>query len=122
MTAEAVLATILEAGGQVIPDPDRPRLLVPPALKPLVLDHREVLRELLRRAAIFRQQAARFLQEGRALPLLLLPEHPGADGCLSCGATVAAGSFRCPLCALAVQLALDVLPLSPLHQEDGKNA
>lgn len=48
MTAQEVLAKILEAGGQVIPDPHRPRLLVPSALKPLVAEHRDALRELVR--------------------------------------------------------------------------
>jgi len=48
VTAQEVLVRVLEAGGKVIPDPDRPRLLVPPALKPLVLEHREVLRQMLR--------------------------------------------------------------------------
>lgn len=49
MTAQEVLARVLEAGGQIIADPQRPRLLVPPAFKPLVTEHREALRELVRR-------------------------------------------------------------------------
>lgn len=48
MTPQELLARILDAGGQVIPDPHRPRLLVPSALKPLVAEHREALRELVR--------------------------------------------------------------------------
>lgn len=47
MTAEEVLAQVLEAGGRVILDPERPRLLVPPALKPLVAEHRYALRHLV---------------------------------------------------------------------------
>jgi hypothetical protein len=47
VTAEEVLAEVLRQGGEVVPDPTRPRLLVPPALKPLVLEHREALRALL---------------------------------------------------------------------------
>ncbi len=48
MTAAEVLAKVLEAGGRIIADPGRTRLLVPPALKPLVAEHREALRELIR--------------------------------------------------------------------------
>lgn len=47
MTPQEVLAKVLEAGGQVIPDPKRPRLLVPLTLKPLVAEHRELLRPLV---------------------------------------------------------------------------
>lgn len=49
MTPAEVLAKVLESGGRVVADPDRPRLLVPPALKSLVVEHREALRELVRR-------------------------------------------------------------------------
>jgi hypothetical protein len=47
VTPTEVLAEVLRAGGRVIPDPARPRLVVPPALKPLVLEHREALRALI---------------------------------------------------------------------------
>lgn len=47
MTAQEVLAKVLGAGGRVVPDPQRLRLLVPPDLKSLVTEHREALRELL---------------------------------------------------------------------------
>lgn len=47
MTPTEVLAEVLRAGGRVVPDPTRPRLVVPPALKPLVLAHREALRALV---------------------------------------------------------------------------
>ena len=47
MTAVEVLNQVLKAGGRVIPDPDRPRLLVPQNLKPIVQKHREVLRVLV---------------------------------------------------------------------------
>lgn len=49
MTADQVLSHVLDAGGRIIPDPVRPRLLVPPALKPLVAKHREALRVLVLR-------------------------------------------------------------------------
>jgi hypothetical protein len=47
VTAEEVLTKVLEAGGRVIPDPTRPRLFVPPALEPLVIEHRVALRALV---------------------------------------------------------------------------
>ncbi len=47
MTPAEVLARVLEAGGRIIADPGRLRLLVPPAFKPLVAEHREALRELI---------------------------------------------------------------------------
>ncbi len=47
MTARDVLSEVLRAGGRVIPDPARPRLVVPPRLKPLVIEHREALRALI---------------------------------------------------------------------------
>ena len=47
MTARDVLEEVLRAGGRVIPDPIRPRLVVPPDLKPLVLQHRAALRALV---------------------------------------------------------------------------
>ena len=47
MTAREVLARVIAEGGQVIADPDRPRIVVPPALEPLVREHRRELRALI---------------------------------------------------------------------------
>lgn len=47
MTAVEVLDRVLKSGGQVLPGPDRPRVLVPTNLKPLVQEHREGLRRLI---------------------------------------------------------------------------
>ena len=47
MTAEEVLAHIMQAGGRVIADPARPRVIVPLALKSLVLAHKAALRALV---------------------------------------------------------------------------
>jgi hypothetical protein len=47
VTAREVLAEVLRAGGRVIPDPARPRVVVPPRLRPLVFEHREALRALV---------------------------------------------------------------------------
>ena len=49
MTARQVLDKVLEAGGKVIADPARPRLVVPVALKPLVAEYKEELRALVLR-------------------------------------------------------------------------
>ncbi len=47
MTAQDVLNKVLAAGGKVIPDPARPRLVVPSRLKSLVAEHREEIRALV---------------------------------------------------------------------------
>jgi hypothetical protein len=47
MTAAEVLAKVLEAGGRIAPDTNPPRLLVPPELKALVVEHRAELRVLV---------------------------------------------------------------------------
>ena len=52
MTAVEVLNLVLKAGGQVIPNLDRPRLLVPLELKRIVQEHREGLRVLVRQSSI----------------------------------------------------------------------
>jgi hypothetical protein len=52
VTPQEVLAKVFEAGGQIIPDPDRPRLLVPHDLRHLVAEHRAALRELVLRQQI----------------------------------------------------------------------
>src|SRR3972149_1603005 len=93
MTAEEVLVRVLEAGGEVIYDPARPRLRIPPALKPLGAEHREALRrlvlsqiktpsspldpELAHRVAAFRWQVEEWSRSGGVgVPLLALPEAP----------------------------------------------
>jgi hypothetical protein len=47
VTADELLTTILNAGGQIILDPVRPRLKVPARLKPSVAEHRVALRTLV---------------------------------------------------------------------------
>jgi len=46
LTARDVLAEVLRVG-RVIRDPEGPRVVVPPRLKPLVLTHRQALRALV---------------------------------------------------------------------------
>ena len=107
------LGEALARGGRVVWDPpERPRLLVPRELRPTVEADREAVRAIMERAAVFREQAQRFIREGRGFPFLALPEAKGRDGgCLSAGASVdEARHFRCPLCMVAVRIALDMLP------------
>ena len=104
MTAVAVLTEALARGGKVVWEPpDKPRLLAPPSLHQALKADRETVKEILRRAAIFREQA----RTPGPLPLLALPEHQGRDGCLSCGTPIDRGRFRCKACTLAVKLALE---------------
>ncbi len=108
MTPLVVLTEALSKGGRLLWDrPNKPRLMVPTALREQLESERDAVREVIRRATIFRQHALGFIQRGRALSILALPECPGGDGCLSCGAAIGPGHFRCEACTLAVQLALD---------------
>lgn len=108
MTAVAVLTEALTRGGKVVWNPpDRPRLLAPPSLHEKIKADRETVKEILRRAAIFREQAWGFIRQGRPLPILALPEHPGGEGCSSCGSVLAGRRYRCEVCTLAVRLALE---------------
>jgi hypothetical protein len=107
MTAVAVLQDALTRGGRVVWEPpDKPRLLAPPNLHEAIKADRETVKEVLRRAAIFRQQAIRFLRHGGLFPILALPDRPEGDGCTSCGITLNGRRYRCEVCALAVALAL----------------
>lgn len=138
MTPQEVLSKVLEAGGQVFPDPERPRLLVPPALRALVAEYREALRalilsetpahrgsssgsspssspssplepELARRVEAFRRQLAGWT--GPGVPLLALPgaPEPRRGRCVSCGEPAPEG-WRCALCLHAVHRALGMTP------------
>ena len=111
MTGVAVLTEAMTRGGKVVWDPpDKPRLLAPPSLHQALKADRETVKEVLRRAAIFREQATRFVREGRALPILALQDRPEGDGCASCGTPLNGRRYRCEVCALAVALALEGTP------------
>ena len=88
MSGVLALSEALARGGRVVWDAPKPRLLVPPSLRPKVEADREAVREILRRAALFRDQAAAFIRDGRPLPTLAFPEYDGRTrgGCISCGA------------------------------------
>jgi hypothetical protein len=104
MTAVAVLTEALARGGKVVWDPPgRPRLLAPPSLHEAIKADRETVKEILRRAAILREQA----QRPGPWPILVLPDRQEGAGCLSCGIAIGADRFRCEVCALAVVLALE---------------
>ena len=107
MTAVGVLQKALAQGGRVEWNPpDKPRLFAPPSLHEAIKADRETVKEILRRAAIFRGQAAEFIQDGKAIPRLVLPDRPDGDGCLSCGVPIPSRRYRCEACTLAVTLAL----------------
>lgn len=108
MNGCTVLEDALAKGGKVVWDPPtRPRLLVPKGMGAAIQQELATVREVLRRATIFHEQAAAFIRGGGAIPFLALPEHGQGDGCFSCGALVERGRFRCAICALAVALALE---------------
>jgi hypothetical protein len=64
------------------------------------------LREVLRRAVLFRRQL-KVSAHGPIIPYLILPDvqSPGLGACISCGVAIH-GSWRCPVCLMAVYIAL----------------
>jgi hypothetical protein len=132
MTAEQVLDEVLKAGGSIVPD-DPPRLVVPSALKPLVIEHRAAIRALItRRVEATGATAPSPLPAARAasawpddLPGLGPRQATALDLCARCGtATTFAtyGGYRaCLPCAqwlaqapLAAYVAI-LRRLWPLH-------
>ncbi len=110
MTGIQVFREILTQGGKVEWDASvKPHLLVPPDVHPFIHPHRNIIREILRRATVLRQEALQFIPKGIAMPILALPDLQGSGGCLSCGATVETGQYRCEVCVIAVKLALQGL-------------
>ncbi len=106
MSGCTALEEALAQGGRVIFEADRPRLLVPKGMRDKIQEDIATVREVLRRATLFRGQA----NSHGLVPLLVLPDYQGGGGCLSCGISVGSGHFRCQLCVLAVALALDMKP------------
>ncbi len=105
-----VLGIALREGGSIDwSTPGRPILKgVHPELAAHLREHREVLREILQRAAVFREQVLPFLRGGGPVPLLALPECP-ESGCISCGGAPEGNAYRCRLCIVAVETALNRL-------------
>ena len=112
MTTCEVLEEALKKGGKAVWRP-RPALLVPKGMGEMLRGDLETVREVMRRAAVFCQQAIPFLKGAGADPLfiLVLDQEPGG-GCVSCHAPVTPGRFRCALCALAVTIALSGLEVN----------
>jgi hypothetical protein len=120
MTTIEALFTILDAGGKVVLDPDRPRLLAPRILRPLAEAHRDEFRalllargasgelEVLRRAKAFKQQIGEWAGSGHVVPLLTLPDapEPKIGHCVSCGSQTDK-AWRCSTCLAAIRVALD---------------
>jgi hypothetical protein len=107
MGAVTLLAEALAQGGKVLWDPpERPKLILPKGVRERLEADRETIREVLRRAAIFRGQANVFIRGGRLLPVLALPDRPEGEGCWSCGQPAPSRRYRCDVCGLAVALAL----------------
>ena len=119
--AEAVVRTLAEyvAGLPLEIQQDTAKLLVALRVGPRWAEvlRREAaeVREVLGRAVEFHRQ----LQEATetpAVPLLVRPGHRDqqAGRCISCGARTT--TFRCPLCRLAVWIALDLTPNDVAHE------
>ncbi len=110
MTGIRAFRTALAQGGKVEWDlSGKPHLRILPTLHPLIQLHRDIIREILRRATVLRQQALLFIPTGIPMPILALPDLQGSGGCSSCGATPERGQYRCEVCVIAVKLALQGL-------------
>ncbi len=85
------------------------RVLTAPPTPALRLDPAE----LARRVSAFRRQVEAWVRSGRpGVPLLTLPDapEPRLGRCISCGAPIPEGRWRCRLCRQAVYLALGMEP------------
>ena len=90
MTPSEVLEKVLQNGGKILCDGAQPRLVVPPALKPLVLEHRQALRELIIRQT-GNSVTARIVGQNR------IQECSSAEECWHCHGTKLC---RCIVCAV----------------------
>jgi hypothetical protein len=104
-----ILAEALANGARVELGPPH-RLWIGKSYRERLEPDRETVREILRRAVVFREQAAGFILDGRPLPILALPGCQEGDGCISCGTALEGRRFRCEVCTLAVKLALEERP------------
>jgi hypothetical protein len=115
MKPQEILMRLYAAGGRIDLDPEQPGLLVPDQVRPMIETHRELLRasvdlpEVARRARLFRDQIDNWARAGRiAVPTVTVSEVvsqcPGT--CVSCGAHLDHGNWRCPTCVAALFEAL----------------
>jgi len=106
------LATVqhLAARGMLTWENGAPGLpVVPSELAQSVREDRRTIEAVLRRAAVFTKQLATASPD----PFVRLRDPQWtADGCPSCGGPVREHDLRCELCAVAVALALDGMPLA----------
>ena len=97
----------LAARGLLTWDNGMPRLRVSSDFAEIVRQDRRTIDAVLRRVAVFAQQLATASLD----PFVRLRDPKWTEaGCPSCGATVREGEMRCELCAVAVDLALDMRP------------
>ncbi len=110
MVGAMTLSRALAAGGAVIWEPpDKPRLRVAPTFAESLRREADGVREVLRRAAVFKAQLDAEAG-GPVVPYFLLPgaPPPGLGACISCGA--ASRGWRCLPCLVAVYVALEAIP------------
>ena len=115
----SALMEALCLGGRVVWEPeDRPTLRVPPEFSPTIRKNAEEVREILRRAVVFKEQAG----VPGPVPFLYLPQakETGPGCCFSCGESVPKDRIRCDLCQAAAWIALDMIP-SDARDIDGSD-
>jgi hypothetical protein len=115
VTAAALVAECRGRGiALTVAEPDglrvRPASVTPPELLVEIRTHKPVLLQILRRAAVFREQAETWSTSGRpGVPLLVLPSapEPQVNACISCGILIPPARWRCDVCLQAFELALE---------------
>jgi hypothetical protein len=128
MIALATFARALADGAVVQLETTPPSVRMTPKWLNLLREQpereRAQLREVLKRAALFRQQLE-LAGDGPIIPYMILPDIPSPrlGACISCGVAVQ-GSWRCPVCLMAVYIALDdmigLLEFTDLGADSGK--
>jgi len=110
----AILTDALSKGAEIVWEPaDRPRLKVPRGMAILFQGEEETTREVLRRAAMFRE----YLNKPGYSLFFKIPGAKIREGfCSTCGAGPPLGrdAGRCQICNTAASIALgDVLGITP---------
>lgn len=132
MTAARFLARLQAKGVSVRAEGDRLRLRPASALTADELEAARALKPALlrllarapspddpglaRRVAAFRAQFEAWTRAGGSgVPLLALPDapEPRLGACVSCGAPIPEGRWRCGPCRHAVELVLGLVPTEP---------
>jgi hypothetical protein len=102
------LTKALSSGGEILWDPpDKPKIVAPKASIKQIRGDIQAVREVLRRAVLFRSQ----IDGDGPFKLFILPEGKDSDaGCISCAVDIPVENIRCPLCQTAAWIALDITP------------